>query len=92
MDEWTAYLDAYERHLDDVSATLERGRITQGTFESQRPHKPMPRELALRASALLERGNELSAALQGRMDAIKTVLRYSRMKDSSKVVLIDVLA
>jgi hypothetical protein len=92
MDEWITYLDAYERHLDDVSATIERGRITQDTFASQRPSRPIPRELAPRASTLLERGNELSAALQERMDAIKTVLRYSRMKDSSKVVLIDVLA
>ncbi|MHB1904141.1 MAG: hypothetical protein ACYCTG_08580 [Ferrimicrobium sp.] len=92
MDEWVTYLDAYERHLDEVSATLEHGRVTSNIFCATPPSTPMPPSLAPRVSALAKRGDEVAATIQSRMETISTVLRYSRMKDPTKVILIDVLA
>lgn len=92
MDEWVAYLDAYEEHLDAVERSLAGGGALGTRFDRAQPSTHLPRELKARSEALVVRTQGLSNELRTRMDAFSTVLRYSRMKDASRVVLIDVLA
>lgn len=92
MEEWIAYLDAYEQHLDAVAESLATGKVVTETFVSQQPKVRLPAQLRVRSEMLMARTQELSEELRNRMDAFSTVLRYSRMKDPDRIVLIDVLA
>ncbi|WP_298210226.1 hypothetical protein [Ferrimicrobium sp.] len=92
MDEWLAYLDAYEEHLNAVADSLATGKVVTTSFCRAQPSVHLPRVLRDRSEALVLRTQELSEELRARMDTFATVLRYSRMKDSSRIVLIDVLA
>lgn len=91
-DEWRTYLDAYKAHLDAVESSLNHGRVTTDVFSATPPQARLPLSLKAEAETLQSRGAELTQELQSRMDAITTVLRYSRMKDPDRVILIDVLA
>jgi len=90
-DPWGAYLDAYARHLSRVQASLEAGRVIGEPFAMERPSVPMPRRHADRARALVEATNQLAARLAQRRDVVGTVLRYSRVRDPERVVLIDLI-
>jgi len=92
MDEWIAYLNAYEQHLDAVEDSLRGGRVVVLAFAHPQPSSRLPRDLKARSEALVVRTEALSDELRDRMTAFSTVLRYSRMKDPSRIVLIDVLA
>ncbi|WP_298337703.1 hypothetical protein [Ferrimicrobium sp.] len=92
MDEWLAYLDAYEAHLNAVADSLATGRVVTTSFCCEQPSVHLPRALRDRSESLVLRTQELSEELRSRMDAFATVLRYSRMKDPERIVLIDVLA
>jgi hypothetical protein len=91
-DEWLAYLDAYKVHLDAVEDSLNHGRVTTDSFSATPPKSKLPLSLRSEAETLQERGSKLTQELQSRMDTITTILRYSRMKDPDRVILIDVLA
>lgn len=92
MDEWLAYLNAYEEHLNAVADSLATGRVVTTSFSREQPSVHLPRALRDRSESLVLRTQELSEELRSRMDAFATVLRYSRMKDPERIVLIDVLA
>ncbi|KJE76577.1 hypothetical protein [Ferrimicrobium acidiphilum] len=92
MEEWIAYLDAYERHLNVVAESLASGKVATESFSEKQPNVRLPGLLRGRSEALVARTQELSEELRTRMDAFSTVLRYSRMKDPDRIVLIDVLA
>jgi hypothetical protein len=91
-DEWRIYLDTYKVYLDTVENSLSSGRVTTTAFSSTPPRSRLPPSLRAEAETLQNRGVELAQELQSRMDAISTILRYSRMKDPDRVILIDVLA
>lgn len=90
--EWTAYLDTYQAHLANVRETLEQGKVTTRVFNATPPSTHLPLSLKQRAQSLQLEGDNLTKLLEERMTAFATVLRYSRMKHSDKVVLIDVMA
>jgi hypothetical protein len=92
MEEWIAYLDAYELHLNTVAESLATGKVATESFTHEQPKVRLPGLLRARSEALVARTQELSEELRTRMDAFSTVLRYSRMKDPDRIVLIDVLA
>jgi len=91
-DTWIAFLDEYEAYLTDIAISLESGKVTTRIFDQQQPSTPLPKTLRERAVFLGERSDTLATTMQTRMDTITTVLRYSRMKDPERVILIDVLA
>jgi len=92
VSEWLAYLEAYEAYLDELEAELARGGPGLGRFDAPHPGSAMPAAYADRAQALIARTSTLAALLKERTRVVGTVLRYSRMKDPEKVILIDVLA
>jgi hypothetical protein len=92
VQEWDEYLDAYAQHLAVVKESLISGRVFPITFDRPRPSTKMPARLKEKAEHLLAETEALSREIETRMRVVNTVLRYSRMKDPEKVVLIDVIA
>jgi hypothetical protein len=92
VSEWLDYLEAYEAYLEALEADLARGGPGLGRFDAPRPSSAMPAACAERAQALIARTSTLATLLEERTRVVGTVLRYSRMKDPERVVLIDVLA
>lgn len=90
-DPWGEYLDAYADHLARVSASLEEGRVLETPFDRPRPSSAMPARHAERARALVEATEQLATRLERRRDVVGTVLRYSRVRDPERVVLLDVI-
>lgn|GEM_PF-3327573 len=91
QDAWGRYLDAYAEHLRRLGESLERGRVLTEPFTLPRPSEPLPTRHRDRARALVEATNQLAARLERRRDVVGTVLRYSRVRDPERVVLIDVV-
>ena len=89
-EEWDAYLTAYRRHLDLLEESLSRGRVLPYTFDQPQPSRNMPKDFKEPARELADRTERLALEMKQRMQAVGTVLRYSRMKDPSRIVLIDV--
>ncbi len=89
-EEWESYLASYRRHLEELEESFSRGRVTPVIFDLPKPLGRMPECFKEPAQELVGRTERLALEMKQRMQAVGTVLRYSRMKDPSRIVLIDV--